>query len=249
MMHIYKVLGIKKINTTAYHPQTDGLTERTNRTLLNILYNYIDQHKQDNWVDILPMARYVLNTHVNRTTGLSPFLAMFGRQPLLPLDASYYQSHLSSNAFPSETQLAYDLYNHIKELHQSAATALAAVVYKDLYPSRKVKQYDVGQAIWLRLHRIAKGLSFKLSFKWSGPYTIVGKPFPSVLTIMTRQGARNVNVSRCKPVYARVCNENPSFPLGQLLRYHSSLPLSNNNNNIDGSIPSLPLEPTLPSSV
>ena len=44
MMEVCRVLGVKKVNTTAYHPQTDGLVERFNRTLINMLAKRVERH-------------------------------------------------------------------------------------------------------------------------------------------------------------------------------------------------------------
>ena len=47
MTEVYKLLGIKKLNTSAYHPQTDGLTEKFNQTLAKILSKYINFEQND----------------------------------------------------------------------------------------------------------------------------------------------------------------------------------------------------------
>ena len=220
MTHVYKVLGIKKINTTSYHPQTDGLTERTNRTLQAVLSSYIEQH-QSTWPEVLPMTKYVLNTHINKTTGISPFFAMFGRHPRLSLDHVYYQSHLSSIPPNDETSYAGEVYKRINDIHAHAARSLSAVSYPDLHSSRRTVTYSVGDYVWLRVHKILPGASRKLSMRFTGPYAIVSKPFPNVLMIMTKQGERRVNISRCKPVYLRVTSATPELALGQLLRYQT----------------------------
>ena len=53
MMEIYKLLGVKKVNTTAYHPQCDGLVERFNRSLIDMLSKTVQTHGQD-WDEKLP---------------------------------------------------------------------------------------------------------------------------------------------------------------------------------------------------
>ena len=53
MMEIYKLLGVKKVNTTAYHPQCDGVVERFNRSLIDMLSKTVQTHGQD-WDEKLP---------------------------------------------------------------------------------------------------------------------------------------------------------------------------------------------------
>ncbi len=59
------------------------MVERLNRSLLQILRTYYVD-KEENWERYLPLARYAYRTAVHSTTGVSPFMLMFGRQPKLP---------------------------------------------------------------------------------------------------------------------------------------------------------------------
>ena len=71
--------GVKKSRITAYHPQGDGMVERFNRTLLQLLRAYVDQ--QNEWEKYLPLALYAYRTSTHTSTSVSPFELMFGRQP------------------------------------------------------------------------------------------------------------------------------------------------------------------------
>ena len=71
--------GVKKTRTTAYHPQGDGMVERFNRTVLQLLRAYVDQ--QNEWEKYLPLALYAYRTSTHTSTSVSPFELMFGRQP------------------------------------------------------------------------------------------------------------------------------------------------------------------------
>ncbi|CAD0056184.1 unnamed protein product [Aureobasidium pullulans] len=79
---LVSVMGIKHKLSTAYHPQTDGQTERANQTLEAYLRHYVS-YAQDNWVLYLPMAQLALNNQISATTGVSPFYANFGKHPNL----------------------------------------------------------------------------------------------------------------------------------------------------------------------
>jgi transposase InsO family protein len=74
-------LGIKQNLSTAYHPQTDGQSERTNQWLeqyLRIFGNY----SQSDWANWLPLAQYVHNSWMNKTTKQTPFNLLIGGLPV-----------------------------------------------------------------------------------------------------------------------------------------------------------------------
>ena len=80
------MLGTRLRMSTAYHPQTDGQTERTNQSLEQYLRHYVND-TQNNWVELLPMAQLALNAKVSDTTKVTPFFANYGREPNLFGDA------------------------------------------------------------------------------------------------------------------------------------------------------------------
>jgi len=66
--------------TSDYHPECDGQTERTNRTLEQYLHVYCN-YQQDNWSELLPLAEFAYNNAPSATTGVSPFFANKGYHP------------------------------------------------------------------------------------------------------------------------------------------------------------------------
>jgi transposase InsO family protein len=73
-------LKIEPRLSTAFHPETDGQTERTNSIMEQYLWAYIN-YQQDNWVQFVPMAECTANNHISETTGVSPFFANYGMHP------------------------------------------------------------------------------------------------------------------------------------------------------------------------
>ena len=72
------MIGTKLRMSTAYHPQTDGQTERANQTLETYLRHYVNK-RQNNWVTLLPMAQLTYNDKLSGTTGMTPFFANYGK--------------------------------------------------------------------------------------------------------------------------------------------------------------------------
>ena len=71
--------GIEKSHTTVYHPQGDGMVERFNRSLLQLLRCYTQQ--EEDWEQYLLLVLYVYCTAPHSSTGILPFQLMFGRPP------------------------------------------------------------------------------------------------------------------------------------------------------------------------
>jgi hypothetical protein len=71
------MLGIQRCLSSSYHPETDGQTERTNRTLEELLRNYI-RHDQTDWDTWLPIVEYAYNDTQHALMGITPFYADYG---------------------------------------------------------------------------------------------------------------------------------------------------------------------------
>ena len=89
--------GIRKSRTTPYHPQGNGQTEKFNKTLLSMLGTF-DQDNNSRWPEYLSPLVYAYNCTKHSTTGFSPFLLMFGREPHLPIDVSLWVNSVTSGS-------------------------------------------------------------------------------------------------------------------------------------------------------
>jgi len=80
MKEFTKVLGTKRQLSTAYHPQTDGQTERINQEIGTFLRHYVN-YQQDNWTDWLAVTEFQYNDKKHAAMGRTPFELNFGRHP------------------------------------------------------------------------------------------------------------------------------------------------------------------------
>ena len=87
MLEVCSVMGIKKINTSAYHPQTDGLVERFNRTLTDMLAKTVAPGVE--WDDRLPYVLFAYRVTQQASTGESPFFLLYGHDPQLPSEVAF----------------------------------------------------------------------------------------------------------------------------------------------------------------
>lgn len=82
------IMGVEKSRTTVYHPESNGITERFNRTMLSMV-GTLSIDKKSSWKDYLPALIHAYNCTSHSTTGYSPYFLMFGRDPKLPVDIEY----------------------------------------------------------------------------------------------------------------------------------------------------------------
>src|SRR6266481_2199343 len=101
-----QLLGVKVNLSMAYHPETDGQTERVNQILEHYLRIYIN-YQQDDWVHLLPLAEFAYNNTQHSATGVTPFFADKG---------FHLKLEVSLESVPSES--AHEMASDLKELHQ-----------------------------------------------------------------------------------------------------------------------------------
>ena len=80
-----QMLGMHKTRTTAYHPQSDGMVERFNRTLEDQLAKFVDYHQRD-WDEHIPYLMLAYRSAIHESTGCTPAKVIFGRDLRLPVD-------------------------------------------------------------------------------------------------------------------------------------------------------------------
>ena len=80
-----KLLGIEKIRTMPYHPQTNGPAERVHQTLQRMI-SKLDLEKCQKWPEHIGSVLIAYNATRSQVTGYSPYFLMFWRRPQLPVD-------------------------------------------------------------------------------------------------------------------------------------------------------------------
>ena len=159
-------LGTELKMSTAYHPQTDGLTERTNQSLETYLRAYAS-YQQDDWVDYLPLAEFAFNNHTNSSTNQSPFFANYGFHPT-------FEPQITDR---STVPAAADLASRLERLHDELRAELKAAQDRQaIYYNQRAAEspkYQPGQLVWLlRRHIKSSRPSDKLDHRRLGPFPI-----------------------------------------------------------------------------
>jgi hypothetical protein len=112
VQEVLKMLKTQKVNTTSYHPRTDGLTERFNRTLVEMLKKYANKY-QDNWDEVLPLVLFAYRTAEQSSTKFSPFYLMYGREAKTPIEAWLIPKELET--MPLVTDYAKQLHKNLTQ--------------------------------------------------------------------------------------------------------------------------------------
>lgn len=196
---VLEVLGAHKTRTTPLHPQSDGMVERLNRTLLDFLAKMVDNQQSD-WDLLLPLFLLAYRSAVHRSTGHSPAHMVLGRNLRLPLD-------LVCGKPPEdgpELSFVENLRQTMNEIHREGRERLqiSSRVAKDYYDrSQHLLTFAPGQSVWLYNPLRKVGRSPKLQSDWDGPYLVSEKINEAVYRIRknARGRPRIVHVNRLAP--------------------------------------------------
>jgi transposase InsO family protein len=159
-------IGVKRRLSTAFHPQTDGQTERMNQVLEHYLRTYVNQ-RQDDWAPMLSTAQFAANNSTNSSIGMSPFRALMGFNPRMPFDQDIPIANLPAVA--DRVEKLKDLRTELEE-HLRAATETQAKYYNQ---KRQPMQFKVGDQVKLSMKNIKTYRpNKKLDQRHEGPFNI-----------------------------------------------------------------------------
>eukprot|EP00731_Ephydatia_muelleri_P025294 Em0017g377a len=214
-----QLMGIVKTRTTPYHPQSDGMIERFNRTLLSML-RMAAVDDESNWDLKLPCLMLAYRTSVHEATKHTPFSLMFGREVQLPIDVMF--------GLPTGSGQPTNVPVYVKELRKWLSEAYERVRqhlsaeqkrHKLLYDTKVAgNPFVKGDKVWLHNAAVPRGYSKKLHRFWKGPYTVVDVLNNCVYKI--KQDAsphkqHTVHFDRLKPYLHRVEHTEEAGPSQQ----------------------------------
>ena len=188
---LYRLLGIKHKMSTAFHPQTNGQTERLNREINQYLRTYVND-RQNDWAKWIKITQFVWNNMVSEVTTDSPFGITRSYSPCMGVEPV-------QTVAPAAKDFAA-IFNKVIESSEKAKCNMKLQADKHRNPA---PDYTVGQQVWLSMDnlRMLNRTSKKLTEKWIGPYEVT-RVTPNAVELKLPKTLRIhpvVNVSRVKP--------------------------------------------------
>ncbi|KIN99403.1 hypothetical protein M404DRAFT_30463 [Pisolithus tinctorius Marx 270] len=166
-----KMLGVKPKLSTAFHPQTDGQTERLNQDLQQYLHLFVND-RQDSWPSWLKVAQFSYNNKRQESTGKSPFSVTRSYAPRMGVEPFLSKAEAA-------TDHAVDLAKVLEDTKKALDKAAERMKVSADASRSDAPSYSVGDMVWLETSRISLSVELKL------PKTLKIHPI--------------VNISRVKP--------------------------------------------------
>ena len=199
--YLTNALQIRKLRTTAYHPRTDGMVERSNRTLIDVLSKFAE--KVPDWDLRLPLVMFAIRTAEHTTTRFSPFFLTYGKEARIPLDIVFGSP---SQPLPQEEWVEA----RRKELEEvfrlvRQHTDRAQRYQKEYYDKNvkgKLESFKIGENVML-CDPTCRQREGKLNSPWLGPYKVVDKISDALYKVKIKDNDIFYNVERLKRYYPR----------------------------------------------
>jgi len=169
MRELNEMLGIKSKLSTAFHPQTDGQTERVNQELEQYLRMFID-HRQEQWPEWLGTVEFAYNNKAHLSTRTSPFKVNYGQDSRMGFEGRKKGRYARAEKFIEK----------MKEIQEEAKAALGkAQADMKKYTDKKrsdVEEYKVGDLVMLSTkdlkYQMIERRTEKLTERFVSPYKV-----------------------------------------------------------------------------
>lgn len=188
--------GITHAATTAYHPAANGLCERANKTIKQMIA--MTTAGGEKWTDVLPYVVFCYNTGYQDTVRQTPFFLVYGRDPVLPLDVVYSRRELEE--LKEDSSYGAVVSERLKKARELAAAyiRLAQEKQKDYFNKHhKDVVFERGQLVLLK----APPSGVKSTTWYNGPHKVVNRlsPVNYEIELADNMGTDIVHVEKLKP--------------------------------------------------
>jgi transposase InsO family protein len=192
------ILGIDKSRTSPYHPEGNGIAERFNRTLLNML-GTLPEEKKSKWKDHIATVVHAYNCTRHDTVGVSPYSLVFGREPVLPIDVIYgiQRPDIEANTYSEYVRKLREQLQHAFELAKSHSRDAQETQRNNYNKKVRGRKLEVGDLVLVRNKHVH--FMDKLADKWEAEtYQVLGKPYDDIplYTVQPVNGGRKRKLHR-----------------------------------------------------
>jgi hypothetical protein len=185
-----QLLGIDLKMTSGHRPQADGLSERYNRSIQQVLRCFCSR-RQSTWHKYIPLVQFALNNSIAASTGKTPFFVNYGEHPSHPVGLlTGTIKHRVRNACANEFVEA--MQRTLRETREQLARS-RQIMKAQADKNRKPRTLDKGDLVLLSTQDLAYaflGPSKKLKPRWTGPFKILEKLSELVFRVDLPEGWR-----------------------------------------------------------
>jgi hypothetical protein len=180
---LHRLTGVEQRVTSAYHPQSNGLVERQNRTIKNSLVKILEDNPS-HWPFIIEGVLFAHRVSKHSSTKYSPFKLLYNREPVLPIDIKHKLS--STESLDPDEPFDKDIFDAvlassiviIEEVHRQAEENIKRAQNKQQrdYNNRNLSSSSndirIGSEVLLRNNKRNDRKGGKFCFKWVRPYVV-----------------------------------------------------------------------------
>ncbi|KAL0148266.1 hypothetical protein M9458_056412, partial [Cirrhinus mrigala] len=181
MADLCRLLRVNQLRTTVYHPQTDGLVERFNQTLKQMLRRVAAEDKRD-WDLMIPYVMFGIREVPQASTGFTPFELLFARQPRGLLD-------VAREAWEQQPAPHRTVVEHVRQMRERI-DRIMPLVREHLSKAQQAQQRHYNRAAQPREFQPGDRVmvpvptsACKFLASWQGPYTVVEKIGPVIYRV------------------------------------------------------------------
>ncbi|XP_026146496.1 uncharacterized protein LOC113120717 [Carassius auratus] len=186
MADLCRLMKVKQLRTSVYHPQTDGLVERFNQTLKQMLRRVAAEDRRD-WDQLIPYVLFGIREVPQASTGFTPFELLFGRQPRGLLD-------VAKEAWEQQPVNLRTTVEHVRQMRERVDRVMP-LVREHLTKAQQAQQRHFDRAAQPREFQpgdhvmvLVPTSACKFLARWQGPYTVLERVGP--VTYRVRQPGR-----------------------------------------------------------
>jgi RNase H-like domain found in reverse transcriptase/Reverse transcriptase (RNA-dependent DNA polymerase)/Integrase zinc binding domain len=185
---LYNLMKIQKLQTSAYFPSCNGLVERFNRTIINMIAMFVKEQQND-WDLYINWTLFAYRTAVNVSTLYTPFYLLHGYEASYPMDI---ELRIANETFSSKEELAQIMAERVETARRVAVANLKLIDDKLVEKHKnlpRLPHYNAGDLILVYDPTTPPGKNAKLLRRWTGPYEV-----------LARKSAVNYEVKAVNPI-------------------------------------------------
>ena len=191
---LHRLMGTRLLMSTAFHPQTDGASERTIRSINQILRAMVLPDQMD-WIEKIPLAEFAINSSVSASTGYAPFELNYGYLPRSMAGINTETPYAGIKSFAEKAQ------HNLMIAHDAIIESRVRQTHYANQHRQEEPEFDEGSLVYLSTKNLSipKGRARKLVPKYIGPFKVLDA-YPETSTYKLKL-SNDLKKRRIHPVY------------------------------------------------